>query len=68
MSSKKKVVTKKSNKISVSINPEAVAELKRALNQEEDTIQRLEDENATLRDFIEMQLGINLWDNEPLVF
>jgi hypothetical protein len=68
MSSKKKVVTKKSNKISVSINPEAVAELKRALNQEEDTIQRLEDENATLRDFIEMQLGINLWDDEPLVF
>ena len=60
MSSKKKEVAKKSNKISVSIDPQAVAELKRALNQEEDIIQRLEDENATLRDFIEIQLKINL--------
>ena len=68
MSSKQKEVAKKSNKISVSIDPKAVAELKRALNQEEDIIQKLEDENATLRDFIEIQLKINLWAEDDLMF
>jgi len=68
MSSKKKEVAKKSNKISVSIDPKAVVELKRTLNQEDDIIQRLEDENATLRDFIEIQLKINLWAEDDLMF
>jgi hypothetical protein len=67
MSSKKKVMVKKnSSKVTFSIDKDALNKFKIALagedNNNDKYIQELEAENAMLRDFLEVDLGISLYD------